>query len=78
MTRICVIGGCGYFGQRLVDRLASLGHYVTVFDLADPPQNPRPSVNYIRGDVRKHDEVANAIKGLNTPLLGSMNKLGFN
>eukprot|EP01147_Barroeca_monosierra_P002464 gene2464-5398_t len=62
MTRICVIGGCGYFGQRLVDRLASLGHYVTVFDLADPPQNPRPSVNYIRGDVRKHDEVANAIK----------------
>jgi len=57
-----VTGGCGYFGQALVEGLVREGHAVRVFDLASPDE-PVAGVAYLRGDVRDAGAVAAACRG---------------
>ena len=56
---ILVTGGCGYKGTCLVPKLLSLGHQVTVVDLAwfGNFLEEHPNLNVITGDVRNPDVV---------------------
>ena len=63
MTVSLVTGGSGYFGSLLVDRLVEAGHRVRVLDLNDSTDRPS-SVEFVRGDIRRHDIVRQAVEGV--------------
>ena len=69
MTTVCVFGGTGFLGQRLVRRLASEGTAVRVA-VRHPDQAPSAlhaaameRVNFFRADVRDPGAVAGAVAG---------------
>jgi UDP-glucose 4-epimerase len=46
-----VLGGCGFIGSHLVDKLTHKGHYVKVLDQRPELfRNPVPGVSYVYGD----------------------------
>ena len=57
---VCVTGGCGYKGSRLVPKLLELGYEVTVWDTAwfgnFLPQHPR--LHFTQCDIRNYDELS--------------------
>jgi nucleoside-diphosphate-sugar epimerase len=59
--KVLITGGAGFIGARLADRLATLGHEVTVFDKA-----PWTAPNYrsILGDVRDLEALCDAVEGM--------------
>jgi nucleoside-diphosphate-sugar epimerase len=57
-----VTGGSGYFGNLLVARLLERGEQVRVFDILDADDR-LPEVEFIQGDIRDKQAVANAVKG---------------
>jgi GlcNAc-P-P-Und epimerase len=57
-VRICVIGGSGFIGTRLVAKLIEAGHDVVIFDVA--PSTAFPT-RVLRGDVRDEAAVAQAL-----------------
>lgn len=59
-STVLVIGGSGFIGTRLIDRLLEIGHRVTIFDRATSTTFPEISV---AGDVRSADEVTAASAG---------------
>lgn len=52
MSRALVIGGAGFLGQHIVERLIDDGWRVTVFDMV-PDWTADLEVKYIRGDLCK-------------------------
>lgn len=65
MASIVVIGGNGFIGSHLVDRLAAHGHRVRVFD-RHPAVHVGPSaqeVDTFYGDFLERDTVARAVEG---------------
>lgn len=51
-SRVVVTGGCGFIGNRLVERLIARGDEVTIFDGAPPHQKiARQHARYLQGDV---------------------------
>lgn len=67
--RICVAGGAGYVGSRLVPELLRLGHEVVVLDLYLYGEEifndlkPNPNLIEIKGDIRNLETVEKALKG---------------
>src|SRR5262245_66535665 len=69
---ILVTGGAGFIGSHLADRLLAEGHEVRALDNLDRqvhPSGERPeylddAVELQVGDVRDHDAVARALKGV--------------
>eukprot|EP01064_Diplonema_japonicum_P013773 TRINITY_DN2131_c0_g2_i1.p1 TRINITY_DN2131_c0_g2~~TRINITY_DN2131_c0_g2_i1.p1 ORF type:complete len:813 (+),score=208.85 TRINITY_DN2131_c0_g2_i1:66-2504(+) len=63
-----LVVGVGFVGQRLVEKLLERGETkIRAFDIS--PHNPwegNPHVTYIKGNVCKKDEVAQAMKGVET------------
>ena len=59
MKKILVIGGAGYIGAHVVYDLVDEGHLVTVFDNLSTGfvENLPPSVNLIKGDIRRKKEL---------------------
>ena len=58
MKKIFITGGAGYVGSRLVPRLLSLGHKVTVYDLMIYGENVLENhinLKKIKGDIRNID-----------------------
>lgn len=50
MTRTLVIGGCGFIGSHIVDKLLARGHLVRVLDMrAELYRLPLPGVEYLTG-----------------------------
>ena len=61
---ILVTGGAGFFGLHIVQYLVDKGFSVRVYDLVDPDHSDYPEgVEFIKGDVRKREEVRRAMSG---------------
>lgn len=68
---ILVTGGAGFIGSHLCDRLLSEGYRVRVLDNfseqvhgGTEPDYLSPEVEVVRGDVRDHDTLRDALKGI--------------
>ena len=68
MKKILVIGGGGYVGTVLVDRLLSIGHEVSVYDLFIYGNFLKNNSNLkiISGDVRDIEKLKKSLKGIDT------------
>ena len=62
MKKALVFGSSGFIGRHLVGRLKAEGYWVRGVDLADPPPDAREADDYVVGDLRQPDVVANAIE----------------
>ncbi|KAG2194969.1 hypothetical protein INT47_002825 [Mucor saturninus] len=65
MASYLVIGGNGFLGQHVQEqiRLRKDGSSIAVFDMAEP-REPKADVKYYTGDLRKFDDVYNALEGI--------------
>ena len=54
--KILVVGGAGYVGGGIVDKL-NINHDVTVFDSLVYETSYRKKVNFIYGDIRDHQKL---------------------
>lgn len=58
MKRAAVLGGAGFIGTHLCDRLVKDGYEVTSFDIKEPEFGWKPATGYIRCDLREQDSFA--------------------
>lgn len=65
MASYLVIGGNGFLGQHVQEqiRLRQDGSSISVFDMTEP-REPKADVKYYTGDLRKFDDVYNALEGI--------------
>jgi uncharacterized protein YbjT (DUF2867 family) len=68
--RILVTGGTGHLGRSVVKRLQADGHQARV--LARRPGQD-PSVEYVRGDLRTGEGLADAVAGMSTVIHAATN-----
>lgn len=65
MTRTLVIGGCGFIGSHVVDRLRAEGHRLRVLDMRPEPfRPPIPDVDYLTGSFGCPDTIRAALDGV--------------
>lgn len=69
MVRILVIGGAGFIGSFLVDRLIDDGHEVCIYDNLDPqvhlgkvPPYLNPKAEFMKKDVLDREVLSNAVR----------------
>lgn len=63
MIRTLVIGGCGFIGSHVVDRLLANGHRVRVLDLnPEFSRAPLPGVEYVKGSFCNEAALASAMR----------------
>ena len=58
---ILVVGGAGYVGGGIVDKLKQT-HNVTVYDSLIYEESYRKDVNFVYGDIRAHDKLLRLLK----------------
>ena len=58
---ILVVGGAGYVGGGIVDKLKQT-HNVTVYDSLIYEESYRKDVNFVYGDIRNHDKLLPLLK----------------
>jgi UDP-glucose 4-epimerase len=66
LMRVLVLGGAGFIGAHVVDRLLGDGHFVRVLDRSPPELHPdwvkAGRVEYVLGDFVDHFSIAAAVK----------------
>jgi dTDP-L-rhamnose 4-epimerase len=74
--KILVTGGAGFLGSHLADALIERGHTVRVYDNLSPQVHPsglpsylNPGIEFIQGDVRDPEKLADAVSGVPVNLL---------
>lgn len=60
--RITVLGGSGFLGSHVADKLSESGHEVTIFDLRPSPWL-KPGQNMILGDILDGEAVKRVVSG---------------
>jgi UDP-glucose 4-epimerase len=63
--KFLVTGGVGFIGTHLCQSLAADGHEVVVLDLRDP-ETVIPGVKYVRGDIRKPEDLDRTVRDVHT------------
>ena len=69
MRKIFITGGAGYVGSRLVPKLLSLGHKVTVYDLmlyGEEVLDDNQNLFKIKGDIRDTEKLKKVLPGHDT------------
>lgn len=65
MTRILVIGGCGFIGSHIVDALISQGHDLRVLDTRPEAfRPPLPGVDYVKGSFLCEETLEIALRDI--------------
>ncbi|HVE82905.1 MAG TPA: NAD-dependent epimerase/dehydratase family protein, partial [Myxococcales bacterium] len=64
MARYLITGGAGFLGINLARHLLGKGQEVTSLDLADFDYPERGRVREVRGDIRKREDVEQAMQGV--------------
>jgi UDP-glucose 4-epimerase len=65
MMKVHVIGGSGFIGSHVVDKLLAHGHTVRVFDRQPEPfRAPLPGVDYRFGDYADRMALVEALTGV--------------
>lgn len=70
MENILILGGAGFIGSALADRLIAMNHKVTVFDSLEgavhpdgkPPVHINPNIHFIKGDVCNYSHLKRVVK----------------
>lgn len=71
--RVLITGGAGFIGSHTADALLAQGHQVRILDILDPqihgqgagfPDYLNPAIECRHGDVRKLDDVSDALRGI--------------
>ena len=63
--KVLVLGGNGFIGSHLIDRLLKSGHAVSVFDRQmELYREPLPTVSYHIGDFGNRAEISHALKNV--------------
>ena len=64
MSRCLVVGGCGFIGSHLVDRLLNDGHEVVVLDndWNGDPRRPRQEAKLVLGSISHKSRILKAMK----------------
>lgn len=65
--KICITGGSGFIGSYFCRLLKDRGEEVVILDLVEPAQD-LPHDLFIRGDIRDHNAVYNALQGCDAVL----------
>jgi nucleoside-diphosphate-sugar epimerase len=55
-VNILIVGGAGYVGGGIVDKL-KVNHKVTVFDSLIYEESYRKDVEFVYGDIREHNKL---------------------
>ena len=69
MRKIFITGGAGYVGSRLVPKLLSLGHKVTVYDLmlyGEEVLDDNENLLKVKGDIRDTEKLKKVLPGHDT------------
>ncbi len=64
MNKTLVLGGCGFVGSVLVQKLVEQGISVHVYD-SEEPNLPIQSVEYTQGDILDYDSLSEVMSGCN-------------
>ena len=62
MSNVCIIGGSGFLGSHVADRLSELDHKVIIYDKKESPWI-RKDQDIIIGDILDSDTLDDALKG---------------
>ncbi|MFH1820361.1 MAG: NAD-dependent epimerase/dehydratase family protein [Candidatus Nealsonbacteria bacterium] len=76
--KILVTGGAGFIGSHLVDALLDLGKEVVIFDatISGSPKNFSSKAKLIKGDIRKPEQIKEAVKGIDLVFHAAANANG--
>ena len=61
--RILILGGSGFIGSNLADRLAKDGHEITLLD-KNPPHQKAKNIRYVHGDITEKITMKKAFKNI--------------
>jgi len=63
MSKILIVGGSGFLGSHVADRLSEYGHTVVIYDIKRSPYL-RSDQEMIVGDIQDYDQINSALSGM--------------
>ena len=67
--QVLILGGTGFIGPTVVERLAAAGHRVALFHRGRSEENAPPGVQHVHGDRARFVRDAESLFGVESPSL---------